>query len=73
MLAQRLMGLQLPANRRPRFSYRASGAKRRSLDSSHFARRSEPAARHSMVMVRALLQNLGRSQSRSAAGIIIAV
>ena len=67
MLAQRLMGLQLPANRRPRFSYRASGAKRRSLDSSQFVRRSEPAAGHSVAMVRAATQILSTPQSRTAA------
>jgi hypothetical protein len=51
VLAQQLMGLQVPANRRPRFSYRAScSTNRRSLDSS-FARRSEPAARHQVATV----------------------
>ena len=64
MLAQQLMGLHVPADRRPRFSYRASGTDhRRSLDSS-FARWNEPAASHRVAAVRtATLQILGLTQS----------
>lgn len=60
VLAQQLMGRQVPAHRRPRFSYRASAASnRRSLDSC-FARRSEPAAGHPLEVVRAAGQRCRR-------------